>query len=267
MLRRRRSPDAAATRRSTAFRRLSLVLVTLAALPLAAPSAMAAVPLPLRKPPTPVVVLPDAKPDILPTVAHVPVRKPAVQPAVAHVPVPKPAVQPVAAHVPLPKPQGSAASVLTPGVRQAVFTPRPLAPAEERQRWTCVRFVQEVAPVSLRGNAWQWWQAAAGRYERGQTPVPGSVLVLKKTSHLRYGHVAVVTRIVDSRTIEVDHANWGWSRETRGRIDRGMRVVDVSPANDWSQTRFWYEPGDTLGRRVYPTYGFIQPTKVSGGRA
>jgi hypothetical protein len=46
-----------------------------------------------------------------------------------------------------------------------------------------------------------------------------------------------------------------------------MIVKDVSRNNDWSQTRFWYEPGNTLGSRTYPTSGFIyapQPSALSG---
>jgi len=38
--------------------------------------------------------------------------------------------------------------------------------------------------IALRGDAWTWWDAAAGRYERGHAPRSGSVLVLSRTSRL-----------------------------------------------------------------------------------
>ena len=145
--------------------------------------------------------------------------------------------------------------------------PEVVALAQSRRNWTCVSYVQEFGTVDLRGDGWQWWDRAKGNYERGNTPRIGSILVLKRTQHMRHGHVAIVSDIVDSRTIRVDHANWGWNRATRGQIHLGMIVKDVSRNNDWSQTRFWYEPGDTLGSRTYPTAGFIyapQPSAISG---
>lgn len=154
---------------------------------------------------------------------------------------PKPVVKPVQARMTVPAEK-----------------PRPQTQAATRsQRWTCVQYVQSYGDVKLRGDGWQWWDNAAGHYDRGQTPKPGAVLVLKRTGHLRSGHVAIVSKVIDKRTILVDHANWGWSRDTKGRVHMGMRVVDVSPKNDWSQTRFWFEPGNTLGSRTYPAYGFV----------
>jgi hypothetical protein len=38
-----------------------------------------------------------------------------------------------------------------------------------------------------------------------------------------------------------------------------MRVVDVSPRNDWTAVRVWHEPTRQLGQSVYPTYGFVLP--------
>jgi len=137
--------------------------------------------------------------------------------------------------------------------------PDVIATANRKQNWTCVSYVKEYSSIDLRGDGWQWWNAAEGRYERGSVPKVGSVLVLKRTKQMRSGHVAIVSSVLDSRTILVDHANWGWNRATRGKIHVGMKVIDVSRNNDWSQTRFWYEPGDTLGGRVYPTNGFIYP--------
>jgi surface antigen len=114
----------------------------------------------------------------------------------------------------------------------------------------CVPFARENTGIELSGNANTWWNGAEGVYERGAKPEVGSVLAFRATGHMRLGHVAVVSNVVNSRTIEIDHANWG-----RGRINRNMTVVDVSPANDWTDVRVGLPTGD-LGS-VYPTYGFI----------
>ena len=68
------------------------------------------------------------------------------------------------------------------------------------------------------------------------------------------GHVAVVSEILTDRVIRITHANWGGSR---GKVEENVTVVDVSPANDWSQVKVWYNPINGLGTTVYPTYGFI----------
>ena len=124
--------------------------------------------------------------------------------------------------------------------------------------WQCVPYARKISNVSIRGNAWTWWQSAAGRYPRENRPAVGSVLVLKRTSHLRYGHVAVVSRVLNGREILVDHANW----LNRGRIHKDLLVRDVSPNNDWSVVRVWYAPGNTLGKRRYPAHGFIHPRQA-----
>jgi len=82
--------------------------------------------------------------------------------------------------------------------------------------------------------------------------------VLKRTSRLRYGHVAVVSRVLNSREILVDHANW----LNRRNIYHNTLVRDVSPNNNWSAVRVWYSPGNTLGQRTYAAYGFIHPHQV-----
>ena len=102
-----------------------------------------------------------------------------------------------------------------------------------------------------------------GRYERGQEPKVGAVLNFRPTGAMPQGHVAVVSKIIDSRTIELDHANW--SRP--GMIERGVLAVDVSPAGDWSSVRVWYGPSGSLGLRESPTFGFIYPAGVSAPAA
>lgn len=119
----------------------------------------------------------------------------------------------------------------------------------------CVPYARELSGILIRGDAWTWWDSAKGRYARGQEPQVGAVLTMKKTRRLRLGHLAVVKRVVDSRTIIVDQANW----LNRGRIHLNSAVRDVSPKNDWSAVRVWYTPGARYGSRTYPIHGFIYP--------
>ncbi|MBP2230171.1 hypothetical protein J2847_003474 [Azospirillum agricola] len=118
----------------------------------------------------------------------------------------------------------------------------------------CVRTVRAISDFTIRGDAWTWWNHAAGQYDRDNHPAVGSVLVFKKTGHMRRGHVSLVSAVIDRRTIEVDHT---WI--DGDGLRRGMRVVDVSKGNDWSAVRVWHEPTDQLGLRVYTAYGFILP--------
>ncbi|HEY0833548.1 MAG TPA: CHAP domain-containing protein, partial [Azospirillum sp.] len=118
----------------------------------------------------------------------------------------------------------------------------------------CVRVVRAISDFTIQGDAWTWWAHASGRYAQSSQPAAGSVLVFKRSGRLNRGHVSLVSRVIDRRTIEVDHS-WLGGRGLR----RDMRVVDVSAHNDWSAVRVWHEPGDTLGMRSYPTYGFILP--------
>ncbi len=120
----------------------------------------------------------------------------------------------------------------------------------------CVPYARDVSGIQIRGDAHTWWRQAQGRYERSAQPKVGSVMVLSKTQRLRYGHVAVVTKVIDSRNIEVEHANWGGDRETRSVVYTAMPVKDVSADNDWSKSRFWHYPSSTYGS-VYPVSGFI----------
>jgi surface antigen len=118
----------------------------------------------------------------------------------------------------------------------------------------CVPYARRHVKIALRGEAWTWWRAAQGRYDRGRAPQVGSVLVLKRRGR-SLGHIAVVTRINGPRDIIVDHANW----LNRGRIHLGTPVRDVSKNNDWSAVRVWYTPGKSWGQSAYPAYGFIYP--------
>jgi surface antigen len=130
---------------------------------------------------------------------------------------------------------------------------------------SCVVYARARAGMPLRGDAWTWWDAAAGRYERGRAPRSGSVLVLMRTSRLPQGHLAVVSRVVSAREVRVDHANWA-SGAGKGRVARDQPVMDVSSANDWSLVRVWHPPREAWGASNYPSYGFIHQAPSPGAR-
>ncbi len=119
---------------------------------------------------------------------------------------------------------------------------------------TCVPYARAVSGIDLSGDAWQWWDEAAGLYPRAHEPEVGAVLVFAPYGSMTSGHLAVVTSLIDSRQIDVTQSNW-----LPYRIEHDQPVIDVSAANDWSQVRVWYEPVQAIGRTTYPTYGFILP--------
>ena len=126
----------------------------------------------------------------------------------------------------------------------------------------CVPYAREVSGIDIRGDAWTWWRTAKGRYRTGQVPAVGSVLALKRTKHLRGGHLAVVTAILNNREVLVDQANW----LNQGQIHISTPVRDVSANNDWSAVRVWYIPGDTYGTRTYAAHGFIYSESAAASR-
>lgn len=117
----------------------------------------------------------------------------------------------------------------------------------------CVPYARQVSGIRIYGDAHTWWGQAEGRYAKGSEPRVGAVMAFRPHGNSRLGHVAAVSRILDSRTVLIKHANWSW----RGEIEDNVRAVDVSPDNDWSQVRVWYGPNQTLGNRHWPLYGFI----------
>ncbi len=128
-------------------------------------------------------------------------------------------------------------------------------PSAAQARLQCVTYARQVSDVQLSGNARDWWGHAEGRYDRGHAPRAGAVLAFSATRAMPYGHVAVVSKVVDERHILISHANW--SRP--GMVERGVMAVDVSPAGDWSQVRVWYAPTRSLGLRPSAASGFIYP--------
>lgn len=122
----------------------------------------------------------------------------------------------------------------------------------------CAPYARKVSGIQLYGDANSWWNAARYHYQRGNKPVPGSVIVLKKTSRMHSGHVAVVKDVISLREINVTHSNWGNNNYNRHIVYESMRVDDVSSANDWSQVRFWNDEKGVAGF-PYAAYGFIYP--------
>jgi hypothetical protein len=117
----------------------------------------------------------------------------------------------------------------------------------------CVPYAREHSAIKIMGDANTWWGKAAGKYERGAQPASGAVMVLFHYAASNSGHVAVVRRIVSSREIRVDHANW----LDDGSIYVNDPVVDVSAANDWSQVKVWNIKTGGWGVKVFPVQGFI----------
>lgn len=132
----------------------------------------------------------------------------------------------------------------------------PLAAARAEQ---CVPFARDYSGIDLRGNAWTWWNHAAGVYERGQSPRLGAVIVFRKFGKMRLGHVAVVTQVLGPRDILIDHANWGTRGVVRGQVTTSVAVRDISRKNDWTAVQVWDALAQDYGTRGYPTYGFIYP--------
>ncbi|HEU0044883.1 CHAP domain-containing protein [Sphingomonas sp.] len=121
----------------------------------------------------------------------------------------------------------------------------------------CVPFARQASGVQIYGDAWTWWDQAEGRYDRGNRPKVGAVIVFPKSDRLRLGHVAVVSRIVDKRVAMLTHANWSRLNGQRGHAEQDVTIFDVSPRNDWSQVKVWFRDTDGLGGTVYPVAGFI----------
>lgn len=123
----------------------------------------------------------------------------------------------------------------------------------------CVAYAKSASEVVLHGNARDWWHNAAGVYARGSAPQAGSVLNFRAIRRMPLGHVAVVRSVEDSRTIYIDQSHWA-----SNGIAHNVRVVDVSPNNDWSAVRVALN--DRSGRlgSIYPTYGFIYPHADNG---
>jgi surface antigen len=120
----------------------------------------------------------------------------------------------------------------------------------------CVPYARAHSAIKIFGDAYTWWDKAAGKYPRGALPEPGAVMVLHNYAGPTRGHVAVVRQVVDARQIRVDHANW----LDDGSIYVNDPVQDVSRDNDWSVVRVFNLKTGGWGGRLYPVQGFIGST-------
>lgn len=125
----------------------------------------------------------------------------------------------------------------------------------------CVPYARAVSGIQIYGDAYTWWDQAEGRYARGRAPQAGAVMAFAPYGNMRLGHVAAVSRVIDSRNVLLRHANWSPIGGTRGQVEVDVRAVDVSPGNDWSQVRVWYDPLQNLGTTAWPVQGFIYPAR------
>ncbi len=129
---------------------------------------------------------------------------------------------------------------------------------------SCVPYARMVTGMDIRGNGREWWYNAAGRYARGSRPELGSILSFPGSGSMRMGHVAVVSRVVNARQIEIDHANWGGPGIRRGTVMRGVSVIDVSSDNSWTEVRVQVGWDSSMHGRTFPTHGFIH-NRPDGG--
>src|SRR5262245_14533429 len=89
------------------------------------------------------------------------------------------------------------------------------SPAPKRGYLQCVPYARQVTGIKIFGDAHTWWGQANGRYAKGSEPRVGAVMALRPHGNSRLGHVAAVSKIVDSRTLLIKHANWS----ARGKIE------------------------------------------------
>ena len=129
--------------------------------------------------------------------------------------------------------------------------------AASAQSWQCAPFARMFSGIQLFGDAYSWWQQAVGKYQRGEAPKAGAVLVFKAFGSMRVGHVATVTQVISDRIIKVTHANWSRINGSKGQVERDVTVVDASDNGDWSKVKVWFDPIHTVGIKAYPVYGFI----------
>lgn len=126
-------------------------------------------------------------------------------------------------------------------------------------RQQCVPFARRESGIAIHGDAWTWWEQAAGRYRRSPQPATGAVMVLDDYAGPFRAHLAVVRAVTGPRTIRVDQANW----LDAGRLYLDDPVEDESPDNDWSLVRVFNLATGAWGARTYHVKGFIGPGPAS----
>jgi hypothetical protein len=229
----------------------------------------------------PVVTVPPPRPPLHPTVAAKSFAQAQPRPAL---PLPPPAAPPPPANTErrpaAPAPtlaataraaQPEAAAAVSPAALRAPIRPgarigggTPILPVAQSSGLSCVPFARMATGMTISGNGGRWWHNAAGLYQRGHEPERGAILAMPGSGTMHLGHVAVVSRVLNDRQIEVDHANWGGPGLRRGQVLRGALVVDVSDRGDWSAVRVQVGHDRTQLGRTYPVQGFIYNRPTTG---
>jgi surface antigen len=159
---------------------------------------------------------------------------------------------------------GHAAPAVYPPSEDARGFPGDDAPATpstvEGTGLQCVPYARDHSNINIHGDAYTWWNKAAGLYARGTTPILGAVMVLNGYAGRHRAHVAVVRHMVSAREITIDHANW----LDDGAVYVNDPVLDVSAANDWTQVKVWNIRTGSWGTKVYAVQGFIGPGPANG---
>ncbi len=138
-------------------------------------------------------------------------------------------------------------------------------PAARMPAGECVPFARALSGVALAGDARTWWAQAETRFVRTTRPAPGAVMVFRPHPEMPLGHVAVVTALLDARTVLVAHSNWDGGLG-KGRISLDQPVADVSARGDWSGVRVWHEATRRLGPNTWALEGFILPRAAPAQR-
>jgi hypothetical protein len=129
------------------------------------------------------------------------------------------------------------------------------APAANDAPLQCVPYARDHSGIRIFGDAYTWWDQAAGRYVRSSLPREKAVIVFIHYAGNQRGHVAVVRQIISAREIRIDHANWF----DDGKIYVNDPIEDISVGNDWSLVRVWNMRMGFWGK-AYDVRGFIWPT-------
>jgi hypothetical protein len=139
-----------------------------------------------------------------------------------------------------------------------VLVPRPqLAFTDDAGRLQCVPYARDHSGIRIFGDAYTWWDQAAGRYARSPLPREKAVIVFVHYAGNQRAHLAVVHQIISGREIRIDHANWF----DDGKIYVDDPVEDISAGNDWSLVRVWNMRTGSWGK-AYDVRGFIWPPSL-----
>ena len=126
----------------------------------------------------------------------------------------------------------------------------------------CVPYARIHTGVTIYGDAYTWWDKSRGLYAHNRSPRLRSVMMLTGYAGPNRAHLAVVSSLVSSREIRIDHANWF----NDGAVYLDDPVLDVSADNDWSEVRIWNIRAQSWGTRTYLVRGFIGPGRAPDDR-